>query len=204
MATSARLASASALISDGEGCGGSGPVGLARTAGAGSLATGRGGARRPAAVRRPPAIGSGAASSRIGSPGGGEVVGVVAADAVGEAEAVDLADHRVAGDAAELLGDLARALALGPHGLEGLDLFIGPGHFGHAPFGRGLLFAGEPGSGGVGDQSILPGGGVTSLETTMASIRRKRLDNSGMERIWKAYGMHMYVWWGQVKGMARR
>jgi hypothetical protein len=39
-----------------------------------------------------------------------------------------LADHRVARDAAEFLGDLAGGLALPPHLLEQFDAFVGPGH----------------------------------------------------------------------------
>jgi len=48
--------------------------------------------------------------------------------AVGQAEPVHLADHRVAGDAAERLGDLRRRQALGPHLLQLLDPLVGPGH----------------------------------------------------------------------------
>ena len=59
--------------------------------------------------------------------------GSTATGAVGEPEAMHLADHGIAGDAAQLLGDLAGGLPLGPHLLEQLDAFIGPGH-GRYPF----------------------------------------------------------------------
>ena len=38
------------------------------------------------------------------------------------------ADHRIAGDPAQFLGDLAGRLALGPHFLERFDTLVGPGH----------------------------------------------------------------------------
>ena len=41
---------------------------------------------------------------------------------------MNLADHRIAGDGAQFLGDLAGGLAFGPHLLERLDALIGPGH----------------------------------------------------------------------------
>ena len=43
-------------------------------------------------------------------------------------EPVHLADHRIAGDAAELCGDLTRRQAVGPQLLQRLDAFVGPGH----------------------------------------------------------------------------
>src|SRR5215475_5473839 len=46
----------------------------------------------------------------------------------GEPKPVHLADHRVAGDAAELGGDLARRQAIGPKFLQRLDAFVSPGH----------------------------------------------------------------------------
>jgi hypothetical protein len=39
-----------------------------------------------------------------------------------------LADHRVAGDAAELAGDLARRQSIRPQLLEELDALLGPAH----------------------------------------------------------------------------
>ncbi len=48
--------------------------------------------------------------------------------ASGKAEAVNLADHRVAGDAAELAGDLAGGKAVLPELLQQFDAFVGPGH----------------------------------------------------------------------------
>src|SRR5476649_487135 len=48
--------------------------------------------------------------------------------AAGEAEAVDLADHRVAGDAAEFRRDLAGGQAVRPQFLEEFDPFVGPAH----------------------------------------------------------------------------
>ena len=47
---------------------------------------------------------------------GVEVVLTVRGDAAGEREAMDLADDRVAGDAAQDAGDLARGFALFPEG----------------------------------------------------------------------------------------
>ena len=60
--------------------------------------------------------------------GRGRGGGFVALDAVRQAQTVDLADHGVAGDAAQLLGDLAGRLAFGPHAFQCLDAFVGPGH----------------------------------------------------------------------------
>jgi len=45
-----------------------------------------------------------------------------------EAEAVRLADHRVAADSAKLVGDLAGGGAVVPHLLQALDTLFGPGH----------------------------------------------------------------------------
>ncbi len=45
-----------------------------------------------------------------------------------EPEAVSLADHRVAGNAAELVGDLAGGGAIVPHLLQALDALFGPRH----------------------------------------------------------------------------
>jgi hypothetical protein len=39
-----------------------------------------------------------------------------------------LADHRIAGNTAQFLGDLTGRLAFGPHALERLDALIRPGH----------------------------------------------------------------------------
>ena len=160
LAISARFASASALISEAEGLRrrGLARAGLGRTAGIGSLAAGRG-AARPRAARGRLAPGSGA-SSAAGSSGGGSSSGCSPPSAVGEAEAVHLADHRVAGDAAELLGDLAGALAVGPHGLEGLDTFVGPGHFGQCSVGRWLMDPRRPRAAPGGRGHSTPGGGL--------------------------------------------
>ncbi len=45
-----------------------------------------------------------------------------------EPEAMRLADHRIAADPAELLGDLAGGRPIGPHRLEALDALVGPAH----------------------------------------------------------------------------
>jgi hypothetical protein len=45
-----------------------------------------------------------------------------------EAETVRLADHGVAADSAELVGDLACSRAVVPHLLQALDALFGPGH----------------------------------------------------------------------------
>ena len=52
-----------------------------------------------------------------------------------QAEPVRLADHGVARDAAELVGDVARGHALGPQLLQAVDPFVGPGQ-GHASLPR--------------------------------------------------------------------
>src|SRR5438067_33105 len=61
-----------------------------------------------------------------------------------EPKAVRLADHRVAADSAELVGDLAGCRAIVPHLLQALDALFGPGHLltllqtcpsGHQPIG---------------------------------------------------------------------
>src|SRR5262245_3282361 len=48
--------------------------------------------------------------------------------AAGESEPVHLADHRVAGHAAELAGDLTRRQSLGPKLLQRLDALVSPAH----------------------------------------------------------------------------
>ncbi len=45
-----------------------------------------------------------------------------------EAQAMSLADHGVATDAAKIFRDLTRGRSLGPHRLQAIDAFFGPGH----------------------------------------------------------------------------
>ena len=62
--------------------------------------------------------------------------------AAGQAEAVDLADHRIAGDPAQLLGDLGGRMALGPEFLEGVHPLVVPRHVGSLPHLRARPVAG--------------------------------------------------------------
>jgi len=63
-----------------------------------------------------------------------------------QAEPVHLADHRVAGDAAKLPGDLTCGKAVGPQFLEQLDAFVSPAHASKSSAGRSGLVSAEYGS----------------------------------------------------------
>ena len=76
--------------------------------------------------------------------------------AVRQAQAMDLADHRIAGHAAQFLGDLAGGLTLGPHPLQRLDPLVRPGHRAYPIFRQNCLAGPGPKSGMTGHSRSRP------------------------------------------------
>jgi hypothetical protein len=89
------------------------------TGGAGRSTTGRGSAARWIGAQR---------GRRRRDRFGLVVFGLAVPDTVRQAQAMDLADHGIARHTAQFLGDLAGALAFGPHLFQRLDALIRPGH----------------------------------------------------------------------------